>query len=364
MSDTYTHITAPLSLYSGKTRAYMAWKSIPHREQQVSRSVYKNKIVPAVGRPVIPVLECADGTVVQDTTEIIDFLEARYPQPSIYPDGPVQKLVALLMELYGDEWVLIPAMHYRWAYNVPWVYGEFGAIALPGAPGFLRRFVGKLISKKFRGFVPMLGITDQTIPAIEKSYEALLAELDAHFAQHAYLLGNRPSIGDYGLIGPLYAHLYRDPASGKTMKRLAPHVAAWVERVEFPDTPGQGDFLDGDQVPDTLLPILRRQMVEQMPVLQRTAQMLAEWRTAHPDAEEIPRSLGNLDFTMEGVTGQRASVSYSLWMLQRALDHYLSLSQADREAADALLTSVGGAAFAQFQLPQRVARCNNRLIPS
>ncbi|MGF1607548.1 MAG: glutathione S-transferase family protein [Rhodothalassiaceae bacterium] len=362
MPDPYIHIAAPLSLYSGKTRAYLAWKGIPHREVAVSPKLYKQKIIPAAGTPIIPVLETPDGEIWQDTTEIIDRLEQRFPEPSIYPTGPRQHLAALLLELFGDEWLLIPAMHYRWAYNVPWVFGEFGRIALPWAPAFVRRVIGERISRKFRGFVPMLGITEATIPAIERAYEAVLADLDAHFADHDHLFGARPSIGDYGLIGPLYAHLYRDPASGRLMKDKAPNVARWVERVEFPQSPKTGDFLPDDAVPDTLLPILRRQMREQIPVLQDTALKLAAWAHAHPDAERIPRTVGPHGFRIDGATGERATIPYSLWMLQRPLDFYHSLSGAAKAAADALLDQVDGAVFRDFRLPQRVARRNNRLV--
>ena len=32
---------------------------------------------------------------------------------------------------------------------------------------------------------------------------------------------SRPSIGDFGLVGPLYAHQYRDPASGDLITKAA-----------------------------------------------------------------------------------------------------------------------------------------------
>src|SRR5690606_28198136 len=98
--------------------------------------------------------------------------------------------------------------------------------------------------------------------------------------------GGRPSIGDYGLIGPLYAHLYRDPASGRLMREKAPQVAAWVERMI--DPPAAGGFLPDDELPPTLLPVLQRMFTEQVPVLQETARQLQQWADANPDTPEIP----------------------------------------------------------------------------
>lgn len=345
---------APLSLYSGKARAYMDWKNIDYREQLAHPEIYRDIIIPAVGRPVMPVVQSADA-IIQDTTLIIDHYEAITDGPSIYPDTPKQKLAALLLETFGDEWLVIPAMHYRWNYNEEWVYGEFGKVALPDGDRASQYAMGKERGANFRGFVPMLGINEVTIPAIEKSYEALLGDLNAHFTQYDYLLGSRPSIGDFGLIGPLYAHLYRDPASGEIMERLAPKVAAWVRRMVNVETPLSGDFLPDDAIPETLLPVLKRMMDEHIPYLQNTANMLTEWAQNNDGQNadtEIPRAIGMTEFTVEGIAGQRIAIPFSLWMLQRSLDHYASL--ADKASCDVLIEKIDGLGFKKFQSGPRL----------
>lgn len=358
MSDIF--YGAPLSLFSGKARAYLDWKGVDYEERLAVPEVYRDIIVPAVGRPVIPVVETADGGIVQDTTCIIDHYEALRPDPSVYPAGPRQRLAALLLETFGDEWLVIPAMHYRWNYNEDWAYSEFGTVALPDGTPEEQYALGRKRAGPFRGSLPMLGVTPATIPAIETAYEALLADLSAHFERYDFLFGSRPSIGDFGLIGPLYAHLYRDPASGAIMDRLAPRVAAWVRRMVEVDQPGSGEFLAEDSVPGTLLPILARQMAEQIPHLQTVAAMLGEWAEAN-EGDEPPRALGMAAFAIEGTGGERLAFPYSLWMLQRALDWYRGLEDEDRAACDALLERVGGAPFQQFELPVRLDFTGHRL---
>ncbi|KWV91572.1 glutathione S-transferase family protein [Erythrobacter sp. YT30] len=344
---------APPSLFSGKARAYLDWKGIDYTEKLPSDARFQSEIVPAIGRQVIPVVELPDGTLLQDTTLIIDHFEAADSDtPGVYPETPRQRLASMLLETYGDEWLVIPAMHYRWHYNEEWIYGEFGKTALPGASPEEQYAAGKARGAIFKGFVPMLGINAETIPVIEQSYEALLADLDAHFAEHAFLLGTRPSIGDYGLIGPLYAHNYRDPKSGEIMRRLAPNVAAWVERMVEPD-PLSDEFLGGDRVPDDVLKVLHRMMTEQLPYLAHVAEMLGEWAKANPGAE-LPRALGLAPFTIEGVTSERAALPFSLWMLQRALDYIASLGGEDRAACEEMLTQCGGEALLPFEIPVRL----------
>jgi len=357
-----THILygAPLSLYSGKARAYLDWKTVDYEEVLSTADIYREVILPNIGRPVIPVMQTAQGEILQDTTCIIDCYEATEPGPSVYPDTPRQRFAALLLECFGDEWLVIPAMHYRWNYNEEWAYAEFGKTSLPGGTKEEQYSLGKERAGPFRGSLPILGVNEQTIPAIEASYEALLADLDAHFAIHPFLFGTRPSIGDFGLIGPLYAHLYRDPASGEIMERLAPRVAQWVRRMVEVEVPQSGKFLPDDEIPATLYPILRRMKDEQIPHLKSVAIMLGEWSQQN-EGNEPPRGLGMADFTIEGVTSQRMAFPFSLWMLQRALDYLASLSGDDQQACRDMLRKVGSENVLSFDLPVKLVFENHRL---
>ena len=55
----------PASLWTGKARSYLRKKQIPFTEHAINQSKYMDEIVPAVGRFILPVLECPDGTFVE-----------------------------------------------------------------------------------------------------------------------------------------------------------------------------------------------------------------------------------------------------------------------------------------------------------
>lgn len=361
---TYRMYGAEFSLYSGKLRSYLCKKGLDFEEIRPSIVTYKRFIVPRTGVAYIPVLQTPDDAVVQDTTEIIDFLEERHPERSVYPSGPLQRLAALLLEVYGDEWLLIPAMHYRWNFpgeNQPFIYDEFGNLLFPWFPQFLRRMLGRRIGKRFAGFVPALGVTDDTRAAVEASWLALLGDLDRHFAEHPFLLGDRPCIGDFGLIGPLYAHLYRDPYPGCLMRERAPNVVAWVERM-MSSQPASGEFLPDDRIPETLMPVLGRMAAEQVPVLVDTARRLAQWRSENPQSERIPRSLGKHRFRIEGVEGERTVLPFSLWLWQRPMEHVRALEGQSRQAVDELLEKVGMPAPEKLPESPGIERRDNRFV--
>lgn len=361
MAGQHQLIGAEVSLYTGKVRAYLRYKQIPFVEVAATREVFRDVILPRTGVRFIPILITSDDLAIQDSTEIIDHLEARYPTPSIYPEGALQRLAALLLETYADEWLVIPAMHYRW--NVPenraFAIEQFGKLSVPDATLDEQRAIGEKLAGPFAGALPSLGVSPETAAAIEASYLALLAELDAHFAACPFLLGGCPSIADFGLYGPFYAHLYRDPASGRLMKERAPAVAAWVERMTSSQVSESG-FLPDDELPATLLPVLARMFAEQGPVLSATLARVASWaREGHE--EPLPRGLGVHAFALGAARGQRTIYPFNVWRWSRPHAHYHGLAGADRQRADALLEQTGGAALMREPLTP-LRRRDNRLV--
>ncbi len=359
---------AEFSLYSGKLRSYLRKKGIEFTEIQPWIMTYKRFIVPRTGVRYIPVLQTPEDDVWQDTTVIIDHMEKRFPQSSVYPATAKRKLAALILEVFGDEWLLLPAMHYRWNFpeqNLPFIYGEFGNLMFPRLPVFLQRKVGKKLGGRFRGAVPRLGITEKAIPALESWYEGLLGELNEHFLHHDFLLGQHPTIADFGFIGPFYAHLYRDPAPGKLMRESAPRVAAWVERMMSPQAvagaanAGQAEL--ADEIPPTLMPVLSRFAKEQLPVLVDTARILDE-RSDGIGTDEVPRFLGMHEVKIAGVPVQRIVIPYSLWIFQRPLNFWRSLEGEERDRATGLLEDMGAGDLFDIKQQVRLKRENNRLF--
>jgi glutathione S-transferase len=362
---------APVGLYTGKIRSYLRKQGIPYCERLPSDPVFQKELLPKLQRFINPVIRTADGTVVQDTADIIDFCEAaglaRTPST---PVTPLQRVVALVLDLFGGEGLVRPAMHYRWSYrkeNDAFLRHEFGLTYRPGRqpPELVERKLGEFMNY-LAAYIPKFGITAATVPAIEASYEAFLAVLDAHFRAHPYVLGGVPCIADYGLMAPLYAHLARDPVPSNLMKLRAPSVFRWTERMnaadpdvpEFPRYPAS--LPAEDAVPETLWPILAFIASDWLPEVQAGVAAIDTWLAARADSDlarkPIERMLCDTTFSLRGVTVTSGVQPYTLYKLQRVTDAYASLAGAERERVGAALAQAGLAPLLTLGASRRVER--------
>ena len=90
MTDSQQCITlwgTPHSLYTGKIRSYLIKKGISFRERMPAEPAFQQRVVPVVGAVVVPILELADGTIVQDTSDMIDHLEQAFPARPMLPSS-------------------------------------------------------------------------------------------------------------------------------------------------------------------------------------------------------------------------------------------------------------------------------------
>jgi len=358
---------ADVSYYTAKIDAWLAYKRIPCRRELATREVFAREILPRVGYPVIPVLITADGGTLQDTTDMIDVLEARHPAPPTVPATPAGRFLAYLFELYCDEWIKMPALHYRWRYDAAFAALEFGRNNDPARPLAEQRAVGAKIARRFAGWLGPLGITDASMAAVEADYLALLDLLDTHFARHPFLLGDTPSLCDFALYGPFHAHLLRDPASGRVMRARAPRVVRYLEGLRAVPPPAASLPFDVRTVPASLWPVLRLLSRDYVPILVAQHRTLQAWLAQAP-AGEVPRQLGTHRVvlgrgTAHEVATDRALFSYDSWMLQRALDVHAGASAADRAGIEDVCARAGASPLLGLGTSYRLRREGFRLVP-
>ncbi|MEZ4266584.1 MAG: glutathione S-transferase C-terminal domain-containing protein [Myxococcota bacterium] len=332
----------PVSPYTQKVVVGMRAKGVRFTEQAPSVPALVTTIKRAVGTFVMPTVRMADGSWRQDSAEILDEVDRAHPQPDRAPLGPRQRLASLLLELYADEWLPMTALHYRWnrPANRRFAIDEFARCGFPWLPRLLARPLAARVAARMQAYLPMLGVTERTIPALESRTESLIAALQTHLADQPYLLGARPCRADFALYGPLHAHLFRDPAT-TALFDAAPAVRAWMSRLTA-GAPEPSDYLDSDYVPDTLDPILRALFADQWPYVCEVISTVDAYCVAHPSAPRVPRALGFIPFSLDGATDIRRLLTFTQFKAQRPLDAYRDAPDSARPALDAWLARVGG----------------------
>jgi glutathione S-transferase len=247
-----------LSPYSVKVRSYLRYKRIPH-DWVLRDSTTLEEFQRHARLPLIPLVLAPDGTVMQDSTPIIEALEAKHPEPSIHPPEVALAFLSALIEEYADEWGNKPMFHYRWFYE-PDEVSAADRIARETMPGATQEALGGACEMIRQRMVPRLrfvGSSEQTKELIEGSFRRQLAILEVHLAQRRYLFGDRPAFADFGLFAQLY-QCSTDPTPAALMRRSAPGVLAWVARMLDPRA--EGEFETWPRLEPTLAPLLREEV--------------------------------------------------------------------------------------------------------
>ncbi len=349
---------AEMSYFSGKVRPALRAKRVPFDEILPTTRAYREVIVPRTGLAMIPTIVTPEDETWQDTSDILDALEARFPEPALYPATPVQRLSSFLIELYADEFLILPGLHYRWSTAEGETRARQEFAIMTADPPRADKFASAV-----RMFTRAVGVQEDTIPAIEAHTHDLLAALEAHFAEHAFLLGERPSLADCGLMGPFYGHFYLDLVPGALLRATAPRTCHWIERMNHPDPDSFGAWLPDDTLAPTLRPILDLVGRDAAPLILDTVRAFEDWADGQqPSDDELPRGVGMHRARLRGVGFERFTVSYTLWMLQRLQAAHAALDDTGRAAVAAALAGTGGESLLAYAPRHRVVRRPYRLF--
>ena len=365
----------PASLYTAKVRSYLKKQGIAFEERPAGDPRFMTEILPQIGRWIIPVVQLPDGTLLQDGAVIIDHFEAQEMGhgPRALPEDPLLAVLAHLFELFGGEGLLRSAMHYRWnfdAENLDFLRADFGSTLAPGASTAQQNEVFQFASKRMRAATVAFGVNATTLSEVEASTIEFLQRFDRHLAITPYLLGSTPTYADYGLIAPLFAHLGRDPLPSSLMKKIAPRVWRWVERMNAPDA-DSGEYLG--KARDWLNPIDNAQTLEAMlqfvaedylPEIVAHVEFANSWlgkRTdlaagtnGHPKPGEWP--IGITQVQWHGQSMDVFVMPYRIFMLQRVQDAAQRLNtEQDRQLRD-LFSRTGLSDVLNLHCRRRVLR--------
>ncbi len=325
------------SPYTRKMLALLRYRQIPHSmiwgdAPGVLDSMGIKKPKPTFLPTFLFEGEAGEIQAVCDSTPIIERLEASVSTRSVIPDDPALAFINYLLEDYGDEWCTKLMFHYRWHFEAD---ADNAGTMLPLtldvglADETLQQFKS-YFSERQIGRLGFVGSNQTTAPIIDSSYRRLLSLLDAHFKTLPFLLGHKPSSGDFALYGQLSQLVGFDPTPRAIAYEISPRTVGWTNLME-----DQGGLDSTDKawstlesLPQTLTDILSEIGRTYVPALLANAKALEadekQWQTE-----------------IDGAVWTQQSFPYQGKCLHWIRERYQSLSQADQQRIADVLQGTG-----------------------
>ena len=323
MSGEYRIFGAEMSPYSVKVRAYFRYKGIPH--QWLSRRANEDEFQKYARLPIVPLVVTPDGTGIQDSTPIMEKLDADFPEPSIHPEDPVLNFLSALIEEYGDEWGNKLMFHHRW-------FGEADQLAtahvlarggMPDAPWGEVNKAAATVRERMVSRVHFTGSSPENAPLISAYLDRLLEILKPHLAERKYLFGARPAFADFGLGLQVY-EMALDPTAGAIIRARTPEVLAWAYRMTEPRN--DGPFERWESLQPTLEPLLRD-----------AGEFFLPWSTANAKALQMGEE--SFSVTLGGSAYVQGPQKYHARSLNALRERYAAVE--DKSALDPILEAAG-----------------------
>ena len=91
------------SPYNEKVRWALDLKQVPHRRRSLLPGPHVATVRRLTGRSTTPALRLDDGSVIDGSAHILEWLESRWPQPALYPADPTEHAEALRIQRWFDD---------------------------------------------------------------------------------------------------------------------------------------------------------------------------------------------------------------------------------------------------------------------
>ena len=314
------------SPYSMKMRALLRYRRIPFVWEGGMAGLIAAQAMKA---KVIPVLVTPEGEALNDSTHLIQALEARHPGVrSVTPADPATAFLSFLLEDLADEWLAKAMYVYRWARPVDqdqmsrWL--AFDALRGAGEAEVIEQ--AKMWRDRQVERRDLVGAGKAAQPVIEASAGRIMAALDQRVVERGFLFGDRPSAADLAFYGQL-SQLATDPTPQALMRDRHPWLFRWVQMTEDLSGDAEGQWDD-----DVDSPALRALLVEcathHLPLL-----------TANAAAVRSGRTL--FHYRAGGVELEQPTDRYQAKCLRAILEAFAALDQGAQARLDTLLAETG-----------------------
>lgn len=214
-----------VSPYCGKVRRILRHKQLVFRAVEYNGlKALRVRRLSAAGK--LPVLDY-DGERITDSTAIAAYLEAKHPQPALFPADPRQRAMAALWEDWADESLFWFEVYFR-VHDAAALDAAAAAICA-GRPAWERWLIVPLFRRDYRARLRAQGLGRLPETEVDRLFDQHLDLLDAVLAENGKLVGATTTIADIA-VAAMLDEIIRTSARG--IRILArPHVRLWLREL-------------------------------------------------------------------------------------------------------------------------------------
>ena len=194
------------SHYCEKARWALDYKGIPYTQRNLLPGLHTMVTRKLAPRSSLPIL-ADNGTVVQDSTAIITFLEREFPDCPLTPQDLREAKAALEWEEYLDEEIGVPLRLWFYYHTLPDRERALRFL-LDRAPWYGRPVFAVMFPRVRTAMAKLMNIHAESARQSEERLLAALERLDGALKERRFLIGDRFSRADLtacALLSPFCA---------------------------------------------------------------------------------------------------------------------------------------------------------------
>ncbi|KAF4655687.1 hypothetical protein FOL47_009333 [Perkinsus chesapeaki] len=233
------------SPYSCKMRALMRYRRLPFNWvilNPMEIPSHPNPNIRSLKARVIPILEWPDGRVLNDSTVIIEALDADFPRSrDVLPRDASQRFMVKLLEDFFDEWFMKAMFNRRWSseadrdWSSRWIITDQLLTSptlriLPSASDMAN--LTAVFRERQVSRVKLVGCEDDELwqRVMYEVMEAMDEQLRFGDAVR-FLFSYRPTSADFSLYGIL-KQFSLDSTGGHVLREQFPSVYCWIQAMD------------------------------------------------------------------------------------------------------------------------------------
>ena len=181
------------SHYSEKARWTLDFKGLDYKTRTFLPGPHERRVRRLSGQTAVPVLR-ADGEVIAGSTRIMEWIEEKYPEPTLTPADPAMAEEAGALQKWFDE----SGADGRRALlshfvTEPTVMADLFAV---GQPAVKKHFYRLIFRARVKGIRARPGFDEQGIREGERRIGETLDRIESERGAGRYLVGDRFSLAD------------------------------------------------------------------------------------------------------------------------------------------------------------------------